>query len=98
MGDIDPYGLDLPALEKHAAQLAAIQAADGTAAGSADAPTSAAAAALQRRANKIQPKPQNAPMAAVPEETQTQPSEAGSYHTVEGSEKPEEQNEPPPDA
>eukprot|EP00971_Amphidinium_carterae_P189039 3752752-Amphidinium_carterae.1 len=96
MGDVDEHGLDLPALEKHAAQLAAAQAADGAASGSADATTSAAASALQRRAGKkIQPKPQNAPMAAVPEETQ--PSEASSYHTVDGSEKLEEQNEPPPD-
>eukprot|EP00971_Amphidinium_carterae_P152256 3017731-Amphidinium_carterae.1 len=102
--DLSPRRLDdvvddhSPALETHAAQLAAaLQAADGASAGSAEAPTSAATiAALHRRANeKISPvKPLSAPMAVVPEE-QAQPSEAGSYRSVDETEKQDEQSEPP---
>eukprot|EP00971_Amphidinium_carterae_P082372 1628600-Amphidinium_carterae.1 len=40
--DVDEFGLDLPALQTHAAQLAALQAAEGAAAGSVEASTSAA--------------------------------------------------------
>eukprot|EP00971_Amphidinium_carterae_P085069 1682925-Amphidinium_carterae.1 len=77
MDEVDELETDLPALQTHAAQLAANQAADGASAGSAEFPVSAATrAALQRRAKlaKISPRPLNAPMEAVPEE-QAQPSE-----------------------
>eukprot|EP00971_Amphidinium_carterae_P213434 4235779-Amphidinium_carterae.2 len=95
---VDDNGLDLPALETHAAQLAALQAADGATSGSSEASTSAATiAALRRRAQrKIGPRPTSIPMTAVPEE-QVQPSETGSYRSVEEAERTEEQSEPPPE-
>eukprot|EP00971_Amphidinium_carterae_P300265 5965714-Amphidinium_carterae.1 len=100
LGDDTPKPANDPdgAATTHAAQLTALQAADGASAGSSEASISAAtSAALQRRASKkISPRPLNAPMAVVPEE-QPQPSEAGSYRSVEESEKPEEQSEPPPE-
>eukprot|EP00971_Amphidinium_carterae_P244077 4846504-Amphidinium_carterae.2 len=76
LDEVDELELDLPALQTHAAQLAALQAADGTSAGSAEVSISAATrAALQRRAKmKISPRPLHAPMEVVPEE-QAQPSE-----------------------
>eukprot|EP00971_Amphidinium_carterae_P008819 174076-Amphidinium_carterae.1 len=76
MDEVDDLETDLPALQTHAAQLAALQAADGASAGSAEFPISAATrAALQRSAKlKISPRPLHAPMEAVPEE-QAQPSE-----------------------
>eukprot|EP00971_Amphidinium_carterae_P126971 2515720-Amphidinium_carterae.1 len=95
MDDVDEYGIETPILEAHAAQIAALQAADGASAGSADAPNSAAAAALQRRARaskKIPPKQNTVPMDPVIEE---QPSEASSYRSMEESETTKEQDEPP---
>eukprot|EP00971_Amphidinium_carterae_P104971 2078711-Amphidinium_carterae.1 len=49
--EVDEYALDVPALERHAAQLASNQAADGASASASDRSTPAAAAALQRRAH-----------------------------------------------
>eukprot|EP00971_Amphidinium_carterae_P205878 4085705-Amphidinium_carterae.1 len=98
LDEVDELELDLPVLQTHAAKLAALQAADGASAGSAEVSISAATrAALQRRAKmKISPRPLNAPMAVVPEE-QAQPSETGSYRSVEEPEKPDEQSEQPPE-
>eukprot|EP00971_Amphidinium_carterae_P311578 6192714-Amphidinium_carterae.2 len=96
--EVDELEADLPALQTHAAQLAANQAADGASAGSAEIPTSAAnRAALQRRAKlKISPRPIHAPMEAVPEE-QAHASDAGSYLSTEEPETPDEQSEQPPE-
>eukprot|EP00971_Amphidinium_carterae_P199444 3958193-Amphidinium_carterae.1 len=96
--DVDERGEDLPALETHAAQQAALQASDGAAAGSVETSASVAAiAALHRRAiKKIPAKTSTAPMEAVLEEP-PQPSEAGSYHSADQVEKQEEQSELPRD-
>eukprot|EP00971_Amphidinium_carterae_P067029 1327054-Amphidinium_carterae.1 len=98
--------MDTPTLEAHAAQLAATQAEDGAAVGSADAATSAAAAELKMRVpplqhrsgKKMQQKATSAPMEAVIEEPQ--PSDAGSYRSFEEpeqTEEPPEQTEGPPE-
>eukprot|EP00971_Amphidinium_carterae_P299122 5942586-Amphidinium_carterae.1 len=96
--EVDEFALDLPALETHAAQLAASQSTDGSASGSNEGAASAAStAALQRRAQlKISLKLSTNPMATVPEE-QAQASEADSYRSAEEIERAEEQSEQPPD-
>eukprot|EP00971_Amphidinium_carterae_P080090 1585064-Amphidinium_carterae.1 len=98
MDEVDEFSLDSPALETHAAQIAANQTPDGSTAGSNEASAPAAAAAAMQRRNhlKITPKPTSVPMTPVPEEPVPH-SDADSYRSAEETERAEEQSEPPPE-
>eukprot|EP00971_Amphidinium_carterae_P047869 942817-Amphidinium_carterae.2 len=98
MDEVDEFSLDTPALEAHAAQIAANQAADGSATTPSEGLSSSAAiaTALQRRAHLVIPlKSAAAPMTSVPEES-AHASDAESYRSA--TEAPDkEQSEPPAD-